>query len=266
MDSGLGFGPFTLYPTRHELHHLGQPVSIGSRALAILITLAEQAGRMVDKRDLIARAWPRLAIEECNLRSQVAALRKLFKALDPGSDGYIVTVPRQGYVLAASPVPAQEPCADADRLLAHLGRHDLVTLCGPEGAGKTRLARCLVEAHSQRFADGVYFIEADRHSQYQDLASFFSCNRLARPDHPCPAHVSQLAARQALLVFDSPEAFIEPLRALIAGLPARGRRLKVLVTCRQPLGLAGEAVVALAAAHAAAPCDLERWRLPACAA
>ena len=50
------FGPFRLVPGRQLLLRDGRPVRIGGRALDILTMLVEQAGEIVGKRDLIARA------------------------------------------------------------------------------------------------------------------------------------------------------------------------------------------------------------------
>ena len=50
----------------------GVAVELGSRSLDPLITLVE---RPVSRRELIARAWPRLMVDEANLRVNIANLR-----------------------------------------------------------------------------------------------------------------------------------------------------------------------------------------------
>jgi TolB-like protein len=98
------FGPFLLDAARGTLSRDGAPVPLGQRALAVLAALAEAAGRTVAKEELLARAWPGAIVEEGNLTVQIAALRK---AMGEGQ-GWILTVPRVGYRLAA-PAPAPGP-------------------------------------------------------------------------------------------------------------------------------------------------------------
>ena len=99
-DVAVTFGPFSLYPGRHVLLKEGEPLSIGSRALEILIALVEQAGELVSKDDLTARAWPNAAVEESNLRAQIALLRKVLGD-DQATPRYVVSVPSRGYRFVA---------------------------------------------------------------------------------------------------------------------------------------------------------------------
>lgn len=90
------FGPFQLEPARQLLLRNGQPVKLGSRALLILLALVRGAGRMVHRDELFAAAWPGTFVDDCNLRAQIAGLRR---ALGDGKDGtrLIVNVPGRGY-------------------------------------------------------------------------------------------------------------------------------------------------------------------------
>jgi DNA-binding winged helix-turn-helix (wHTH) protein len=54
-DRGFAFGPFLLLPARQLLMQSGNPVQLGSRALAILTALVERAGELVSKEELIKR-------------------------------------------------------------------------------------------------------------------------------------------------------------------------------------------------------------------
>jgi DNA-binding winged helix-turn-helix (wHTH) protein len=75
-------------------------VSLGGRARELLVLLAERAGEVVEKGDLMARVWPDVFVEEGTLRVHIAALRK---ALGDGRDGlrYIENVTGRGYRLIA---------------------------------------------------------------------------------------------------------------------------------------------------------------------
>ena len=92
----LVFGTFEFIAETGRLLRNNQPVAIGTRGASLLAVLLAAEGRAVTKAALMDAVWPGLAIEECNLSVQIAALRKL---LGPASDGgdWIITVPRVGY-------------------------------------------------------------------------------------------------------------------------------------------------------------------------
>src|SRR5262245_16006082 len=100
-DDCMEFGPFRLFPVERRLQKGETPVPIGSRELDILIALVERAGEVVTKRELFARVWPDVVVEESSLRVHVAGLRKV---LNDGQDStrYIVNVPGRGYSFVAS--------------------------------------------------------------------------------------------------------------------------------------------------------------------
>jgi len=75
-EYSLCFGPYQLFPRQRLLLREGQPLQVGSKALEILIVLAERRGDVVSKNDLMARVWPGVTVEENGLRVHVAGLRK----------------------------------------------------------------------------------------------------------------------------------------------------------------------------------------------
>ncbi|WGD53158.1 transcriptional regulator [Bradyrhizobium sp. CB1650] len=99
--AGVSFGPFHLLPTQFLLLEGDTPVSIGSRALELLIALLERRGQLVSKQDLMARVWPNVFVEPANLTVHMSALRR---ALRDGRDGnrFIVNIPGRGYCFVAS--------------------------------------------------------------------------------------------------------------------------------------------------------------------
>jgi DNA-binding winged helix-turn-helix (wHTH) protein/TolB-like protein len=72
------------------------PVSIGSRALAVLGALTARPGDLVSRDEIMRAAWPGTVVEEGNLAVQISALRRI---LDAGSEGAscIQTVSGRGY-------------------------------------------------------------------------------------------------------------------------------------------------------------------------
>src|SRR5580658_8915338 len=91
----LSFGPFRLFVAERLLKKADEPISLGGRALDILIALLGRPGEVVTHKELISTAWPDVTVEEANLRFQMAALRK---ALGDGRDGarYVSNVAGRG--------------------------------------------------------------------------------------------------------------------------------------------------------------------------
>jgi DNA-binding winged helix-turn-helix (wHTH) protein len=95
------FGPFRLLPAQFLLLEGDKPVSLGSRALEILIALLERSGELISKKDLMARVWPNTFVEPANLTVHISALRR---ALRDGRDGnrFIINIPGRGYCFVGS--------------------------------------------------------------------------------------------------------------------------------------------------------------------
>ena len=97
----LLFGPFRFDRRGRLLFRCAEdgrylPVSIGSRALAVLEVLTERPGDLVSKDEIMGVAWPGLTVEEGNITVQISTLRRI---LDAGSEGEscIQTVSGRGY-------------------------------------------------------------------------------------------------------------------------------------------------------------------------
>ena len=97
----ISFGSFRLLPTQFLLLEGDKPVSLGSRALEILIVLLECPGELVSKEDLMARVWPNVFVEPANLTVHMSALRR---TLRDGRDGnrFIINIPGRGYSFVTS--------------------------------------------------------------------------------------------------------------------------------------------------------------------
>lgn len=99
--SEISFGPFRLRPAQFLLLDGDEPVSIGSRALQILIVLLERRGELVSNPELMARVWPNIFVEPANLTVHMSALRRV---LGDGRNGnrFIINIPGRGYRFVAS--------------------------------------------------------------------------------------------------------------------------------------------------------------------
>lgn len=163
-----------------------------------------------------------------------------------------VPVPRQ----APGPATAQLPSpryrlVGRDRDLAELSdlltTHPLVTLTGPAGCGKTRLAVALARRVATGFADGVWFVDLTAATPERVLDTVSSAVEL-----PVPVTGGSLEAlggftrdRRMLLVLDNCEHVLDAVAELVEELLVDGSESAVLATSREPLDIAGEQVHAL---------------------
>ncbi len=116
----------------------------------------------------------------------------------------------------------------------------LVTLTGPGGVGKTRLALSVASSLGNVFRDGVYFVSLsgarDEGSMWSTIADTLNASSESSPAETVVAHVRD---RQALLVLDNLEQ-IHSAPAIVATLLEAGARLALIATSRGPLHVVGE--------------------------
>ncbi len=123
-----------------------------------------------------------------------------------------------------------------------LGPNRLVSLLGPGGAGKTRLALRVAADLADRTPDGAFFVPLDVIRETELLPSAIaSALELRGGDEP-PLSVLQreLAGRELLLVLDNLEQILPGAATTVDSLMTAAPRLKVLATSRIPLRLYGE--------------------------
>ena len=77
-----------------------RPVALGSRALDVLAILADRQGALVSKDEIMAAAWPGIAVDDNNLAVQISALRRVLDS-NRAESSYIQTVPGRGYRFVA---------------------------------------------------------------------------------------------------------------------------------------------------------------------
>ncbi|WP_306206863.1 BTAD domain-containing putative transcriptional regulator [Actinoplanes sp. RD1] len=150
--------------------------------------------------------------------------------------------------------------ADLERIGTLLAAGRLVTVVGPGGAGKTRLAVEAARYHRHEYHDGAWMIDlASVTEPAKVAAAVLAAIGLrggalfdARKDGRKPADgdelevlVEQLDGRECLLLLDNCEHLIEAVALLCAALLSRSPGLHVLTTSREPLAVHGEALVPL---------------------
>lgn len=102
------FGPYRIDSAERLLRRGEELISLPPKAVDTLLVLVINAGRMVEKGELIQAIWPDTFVEEGALTRNVSVLRKALG--DPGEDpGYIETIPKRGYRFIAPVRPAALP-------------------------------------------------------------------------------------------------------------------------------------------------------------
>lgn len=138
---------------------------------------------------------------------------------------------------------------DLAALTQALDNHALVTITGPGGVGKTRLAMRLAMQTTEQFADGITVVEfaalRDPTGTAQVIAHALDVQQ--RQHRTIEATIEEfLAPIRSLLLLDNCEHVTDVLAPLVDRLRLSCPRLKILATSRQPLGLAGEYIEVLA--------------------
>ena len=241
-----------------------------------LLYLLENAGRLVAKQELIAAIWPGTFVTDDSLVQCVLELRR---ALGDREQKLIKTVPRRGYIFTApvvqiavvkgdvavragseyfspresetrgqlptphtSLVGRQQQIREATALLL---RPDvrLLTMTGPGGCGKTRLAIATAAAVQNQFTAGVQFAALASITQAElvktAIAKALDIQQVAN------RNIAQLVADQLrdagpfLLILDNFEQ-VMPAAILISEILAGSKDLKILITSRECLHIYGE--------------------------
>jgi predicted ATPase/class 3 adenylate cyclase len=128
------------------------------------------------------------------------------------------------------------------RAVQLLRGHRLVTLTGPGGAGKTRLALEVAAEELSSFEDGAYFVDLapiSDHAQVPSALAKMLGMREQPGREPIDTLVDGLAAKDVLLVLDNLEHLL-PAAWVVERLLGAAPGLRVLVTSRAPLRLYGE--------------------------
>lgn len=270
QDSAISFGAFRLLPKSRLLERNGAPLHLGGRALDILIFLAERAGEVVDKRELVKRIWADVNVDEGSLRFHITSLRK---ALGDGGEGarYVVNVPGRGYCFTAPlhrAAPAENRSAatvsslrsipaplakmigrdDAvEKIATELSLHRFVTIVGPGGIGKTSVALAVAHGQHAEFDGQVCFVDFGALTEPRLVPGTIAAalGLTVNSDDPIPGLLLSLRNRRTLLVLDSCEHIIDALAPLAERMVREAPELHVLATSRESFRTEGERVYRL---------------------
>jgi predicted ATPase/DNA-binding winged helix-turn-helix (wHTH) protein len=264
----VGSRSFRLYPERRQLWCGDARVSMGSRTFSLLVVLAENAGQVVTRAALLDRVWKTSVASETMISSQVSILRSKLGAEDcvvaVSSQGYTMTVPVERGAEAA-PAPEAKPArlpislphpsatgigrdAELAALTSYCGRHRLVTIVGPGGVGKTWLAVELGWELAESFPGGVHLVALGPVTERLAIIGAVAQKLgvpLRRATDPARLLASAIGRQRLLLIFDSCEYVVAPVRELVQEMLALAPNLTIVATSQEPLGLPKELIVPL---------------------
>jgi predicted ATPase/DNA-binding XRE family transcriptional regulator len=132
---------------------------------------------------------------------------------------------------------------DLEHLGELLANAPLLTLVGPGGVGKTRLAEELVHRNAARFVDGCRLVELDGLLDATLVpATIGRAVGLGeiRSGNVSRALIEHIGSKHMLLVVDNCEHLIEVCAEIVAQLLSQCPRLQVVATSREPLSIGGE--------------------------
>lgn len=142
-------------------------------------------------------------------------------------------------------VGRESELADLEKLLA---AYPLVTVTGPGGVGKTRVALRAAAAVAADFTDGVRLVELGELRDSGAVADVVAAALGIRDETTTPpmqSVIEYLCPRRLLLVVDNCEQVVDGAAAVADGLLRACPNLRILATSREAMDISGEAVFAL---------------------
>jgi predicted ATPase len=181
-------------------------------------------------------------------------------ALEPGPDLRRLQEAILAHEPAIAPVPvARRPrgnlpapstsFVDREQELAQvvelLREHRLVTLTGPPGVGKSRLALEAARSFESEFPDGAWRVDLARAGGPDDVVRLVARAVDARGTDPLARVIARLRDSDAILLLDACEPVVQEAARVASAVLTECPGVRVLATSREVLHVAGEVRVAV---------------------
>jgi predicted ATPase/DNA-binding SARP family transcriptional activator len=219
-----------------------------------------RSGRQADALETFQEAR-RVLADELGLEPG-PELRRLQEAI-LAHDAAIAAVPVARRRHDNLPAPATSFVGRGDELAQVSGvllEHRLVTLTGPPGVGKSRLAVEAARSLEAEFPDGIWLVDFARAGGADDAVRLLAHAVDVRGSDPLARVTSRLRHAAALLVLDACEHVLGEVARIASTVLAECPQARILATSREALHVASEVRLPVAPLAAAVELFLERAR------
>jgi predicted ATPase/DNA-binding SARP family transcriptional activator len=211
-----------------------------------------RSGRQADALETFQEAR-RVLADELGLEPgpELRRLQEAILAHDPAIAAVPVVRRRRGNL----PSPSTSFVGREDELAQVAGalhEHRLVTLTGPPGVGKSRLAVEVARSLEPEFLDGIWLIDFARAGGADDAVRLLAHAVDVRGSDPLARVASRLRDAEALVVLDACEHVLDEAARIASTLLAECPRVRILATSREALHVASEVRLPVAPLEAAA--------------
>ena len=247
-------GLHTGEPARHEDGYVGLDVHRAARIAAAAhggqVVMSEATSQLIAGKlpgvDLADLGWHRLKdiVEPERLHQLVVpGLPSAFPPLKSMGNRSSLPVPATPFVARGAELDQVSELMSGERAAR------LVTMTGPGGVGKSRLALAVAGSLASRFPDGVYFVPlapvTETAVMWTTIAERLG---IAGDGRSPPTFFEHIADRQALLVLDNVEQ-LAGAGDVVAQLMVAAPHVMLVVTSRRPLHVPGEHIFAVPPLH-----------------
>lgn len=270
IQSIYEFSEYRIETGEQLLRHNETVVPLQPKAIGLLFVFLESGGRILTKEELMELVWVDAFVEEGNLSHNVFLLRKALT--NQKGEKFIETIPRRGYrfLVSVRKTTSNNPITiTRERKTARIvieeeielpnswliGREreitivknllrrpdtQILTLTGVGGAGKTSLARAVLQELSNDFVDGEVFVDLSAVRNPSQVISIIAQNleiEESNDENLLAKLKTFLNEREFLLLLDNFEQVLDaaPQIAQIISL-----RSKIFITSRSRLHLSVE--------------------------
>jgi predicted ATPase/DNA-binding SARP family transcriptional activator len=204
-----------------------------------------RSGRQVDALEAFQQAR-RVLAEQLGLEPgpELRHLQEAILAHDPAIAAVAVAAPRRGNLPSPTTSFVDRRRETAD-VMALLREHRLVTLMGPPGVGKSRLALEVARSLETDLPDAAWLVELARVGGGASVDRVLADAVEARGSDPLASVLAQLRESEAILVLDACEHALADAARVASAVLGECPGVRVLATSREVLHFAGEVPVTL---------------------